>query len=146
MNTLEVEKILRCISFFGGTFPRDIIPQTSSRPVAYVVNTDPQSSAGEHWLGILLLPGGEGEYFDPFGFPPLHPQLNAHLTKNCPQGYEYNSRTIQDPESSSCGLFVIDFIASRSKGQSFQKFLSHYSTDLEENESLLRARLREWLK
>lgn len=146
MDTNQVNHILKHVPIFGGTFPRDAIPQTNKRPISFVVNTDGKKSGGEHWLGIILLEGGKGEYFDPFGFPPLHPQINNYLKLNCASGFEYNSKTIQDPTSSSCGLFVIDFILSRYKRETFHKFLNHYTTDLEENEYTLRGRLQKWLK
>lgn len=146
MNTVEINKILARVPFFGGTYPRDSIPQTKTRPIAFVVNTDSKKFEGEHWLGILLLPDGTGEYFDPFGFPPLHTQLNNYMTINCTRGFQYNSRTIQNPISSSCGLFVIDFIVSRYKRDTFKQFLNHYSTDVEENEYVLTNRLEKWLR
>lgn len=146
MDTKEINSILKGISIFGGTFPRDAIPQTEKRPIAFVVNTDDRKSAGEHWLGIFLLTDGRGEYFDPFGFPPLHQQLNTFLSVNCTNGFIYNSTTLQHPGSSSCGLFVVDYIRSRYKSDTFEQFLNHFSTDLEENEYILRTRLQKWSK
>ena len=130
---------------FLGTFARDKMPLTPKRPCGFIVNTDPSKEKGEHWNAIMLLPGGKGEFFNSFGFPPLHPTEQKYMRNECPSGFEFSSRTIQDPLSDRCGLFCIDYLSSRLNGESFSQFLNHYknSHSLEENEQQLEKRIYE---
>lgn len=138
MNTSQVNRALNGVKMFKGTFARDRLPLTKLRPVAYVVNTDRACDPGEHWVAIVLLTNGRGEYFDPFGLPPLHPELIKFLKRTCPKGWVYNRTTVQSPSSKSCGPFCILFIKSRAKKLTYQKFLNKFSNRLSKNETVLK--------
>lgn len=138
MNTSQVNKALAKVSIFKGTFARDKLPAPRVRPCAFVANTDEYGKPGEHWVAIILLPNGKGEYFDPFGLPPLHKQFIVYLKKHCKKGWVYNRTTLQNPYSKSCGPFCIKFIKARANRIKFQNFLNKYSTNLSNNERKLK--------
>jgi hypothetical protein len=115
MDTQQINKLMSLIKCnhgkFLGTFARDKMPLTPKRPCGFIVNTDPSKEKGEHWNAIMLLPGGKGEFFNSFGFPPLHPTEQNYMRNECPAGFEFSSRTIQDILSDRCGLFCIDYLS-----------------------------------
>ena len=56
---------------FCGVFPSDKLPQTIDRyPCGLVVNIDPSTKPGTHWIGIFLTSPQNGEWFDSYGKPP----------------------------------------------------------------------------
>ena len=72
MDSRQLKKKLRNIKSFIGVYPRDALPNVGKRPVALIANTDSRYEPGEHWIAIILLKDGVGEYFDSYGLPPLH--------------------------------------------------------------------------
>lgn len=142
MNTSQINKALKMIPLCICTFARDQLPKVKKRPIAFVSNTDKACDRGQHWVSIVLLPNGKGEYFDPLGLPPLYPEFITYLKTNCPKGWLYNRTTIQRPDSKSCGPFCILFIKARHKKISYQKFLNKFSSRLSLNEKIIKNGVR----
>lgn len=138
MNTSQVNKALKDVPIFKGTFARDKLPTLKQRPLAIVANTDKHDEPGEHWVAIILLPNKKGEYFDPLGLPPLHEEFVKYLKKHCSNGWVYNRTTVQKPSSKVCGPFCIHFIKARYKKIKYQKFLNRFSGNLAKNEQKVR--------
>ena len=145
MNTLEINNILSELKPFVGTFASDNCPPIRRRPSGIIINTDPSKEGGEHWVALWLSQDGTGEYFDSFGFPPLVPQIQAYIDRECPHGFKYNNKTLQHPMSITCGPFSIAFIIAKSEGKEFHSFISKFSLNLEKNDSLLSELLKTWM-
>ena len=97
-------------------FARDKLPkQVISRPSAFVVNTDPATKPGQHWIGIHFTRDGVGEYFDSYGLPPQLPEFNNFL-KNNSEKTQYNHQRLQGPLSAVCGQYSIYFLLHRCRG------------------------------
>jgi hypothetical protein len=123
METQEVNHLLRKVLSFKGTFARDRMPKIGKRPISFVINTDSSSEPGEHWVAIILLANGRGEFFDSFGLPPLHEDFVNYLTNNAPNGWIWNNLALQAATEKSCGLFCIEYIKARAAGLSLVDFL-----------------------
>ena len=54
------------------------------------------------------------------------------------QGYMYNHVRVQDFNSDTCGMFCLMYIYYRSLGLSFSSFLSMFSSNLKENDSIVK--------
>jgi hypothetical protein len=134
MNSREVEDLLSNVRMFVGVYSRDTMPNTNHRPIAFVVNTDSKTEPGEHWNAVVLLPGGFAEFFNSFGFPPLHPCEQSYIDKHAWNGMKYNMRTLQHHESKVCGLYCVDFIRSRANGSSLRQYISNFSGNLKLND------------
>ena len=64
LSTGQIDDYLKPrVKEFVGTFPRDLLPNTHRRSAALIVNTDTSDSKGIHRNAIILLKGGQGEYF-----------------------------------------------------------------------------------
>ena len=69
MNTLEISETLAGVKLFGGVFAKDRLPLVvEKKPTFYIVNTDPISKPGRHWIAIYV--GDEVEFFDSLGRKP----------------------------------------------------------------------------
>jgi len=138
MNTNQINEYLKNFHCFLGTFPEDkIFMKIEKKPAAMVVNTDPSSKPGTHWVAIFLNDDGTGEYFDPFGFPPLTERVINFINTNSPNGWDFNKITFQTPVlSKTCGIYCILFIKDRCRNISFRKFVSKFSRNVFLNDIL----------
>ena len=46
---------------------------------AYVINSDPSSEPGEHWIAVYFHKRGRGEYFDSYGLAPAFVGLESYM-------------------------------------------------------------------
>jgi hypothetical protein len=86
MDTWQFLCTLRDVNSFLDVFPSDLLP--SSRPVLkpciLIVNADPHTEGGSHWLPIRLTPrSSSAYYFDSYGLVPLVSSIQAFLHHNC---------------------------------------------------------------
>ena len=128
MDTRDINKLLQGQTGFLGTFPRDQLPTViKRRPSGLIVNTDTASEPGEHWVAIYLANDSCGEYFDSFGLPPLHKEIIAFLNDHNDNGWVYNTITLQDVSSDTCGIYTAFYLQSRLSGYSNEQFLSLFT-------------------
>ncbi len=102
MNGNQLKEILARDSYarrtFCGVFPRDelvFISVDTSKPSTYIINTDTSYGRGEHWVVVYFNGLGKGEYFDSFGLPPRHRDIEQFINRYV-LGYQYNRRILQN--------------------------------------------------
>ena len=126
MNTRELQQYMLqdpyISKFYGGVCARDQLPTIVNGPKLYIVNTDPISQAGEHW--IVLWIDTTCEYFDSLGQQP-ETDFERFLILNG-LNYKYNYRRLQSDDSNVCGHY------------SFEAFMKMFSSDLVVNDSIVR--------
>lgn len=127
LTTNQIEQQLRGVRFFIGVYAVDQLPEVRSFPATLVVNTDPISESGEHWVALHLHPDRKADYFCSFGFPPLIPELQTFLNRYGKSGRRYNQRTMQDINSSLCGDYCICFVKCVAKGIELPDFVDRFS-------------------
>ena len=65
MDTTQILCTLRDVNFFFYVFPSDHLPHSVARYRTLIVNADPHSEGGAHWLAIrLTLRSSSAYYFD----------------------------------------------------------------------------------
>lgn len=127
LTTSQIEARLRGTPHFIGVFPCDRLPQKINKyPATLIVNTDGASEPGEHWVAILLMAGRRAEFFCPFGFPPLVPELQQFLGRHASAGLTYNQCTMQDINSTLCGDYCICFVRCVARGQQLRQFVTRF--------------------
>lgn len=136
MDTNQINKRLRSIPNFVGTFPADRIPVVCKKPASFIINFDRHTSQGSHWVALLLLSNGEAEYMDSFGFAPIQKDILNYIKQNS-KAYTYNCQQFQHPFAISCGLYAIHFIKHRARGLSFESFSAHFSKNLTSNKIMI---------
>ena len=67
--------LLKNHAYFGGVFPADKLPTHKWGPVSYIINSDPASKPGEHWLAYYQ-DDGVADFFDSYG---RHPTAYKHI-------------------------------------------------------------------
>ena len=139
MNT---EQLLKCIrtdpllnSCCLGVFPIDRIPKLKGYPECIVVNLDPHSKPGSHWVAVYIDAEGFGEFFDSYGRSPQKKQLLQFLNVNC-LDWTYNDTALQSMFSSTCGQYCIYYLYYRCRGVPLKQIVDRFcSQDLELNDT-----------
>ena len=125
MDSLQLR---RCLSrdtkirrFFRDVLPSDWLPKrVSSRPSAYVINTDPSHREGLHWVSVVFRSGGESVYFDPLGLPPTILPIINFINRNS-ERVVINRKVIQNITSKSCGQICVAFLFFISRGYTLEQ-------------------------
>ena len=100
-------------------------------PCAFVLNLDPSSEVGSHWVAVFMPRSREIHYFDSYGRAP------NECIRNALRGYgriTHNTYAFQALDSSVCGLYTMYFIVLSSVGIGFPQIISRlkrvkYNTD-----------------
>lgn len=123
---------------FQGVFSREGLPGFMTLPASFICNTDEASGPGEHWVAFFFNPQGYGEYFDPFGLPPLYQEWENYLEEHSLNGqWSYTSKRVQDVKSSSCGYHAMFYILCRSRGMVSQEVMNIYTNNFDYNDAFV---------
>ena len=107
-----------------------ILPKVKARSrICWVMNTDPSTKAGEHWISVFIdgRPNGSNsiEYYDPLADPApskflknIKPILKKLANRNY---YVFKQNLIPDQNdlSSNCGYFATKFLIQRMRNVSW---------------------------
>ena len=134
MNTTQLTHVLSADpvvkEIFGGVYPSDQLSSVAvnSYPKSFVVNTDPKSLPGTHWITIYLENEEHGEFFDSYG---QHPNdynnyfvnfMNKHTTE-----WKHNEKGLQSAFSNVCGQYCIYYLYNRSRGIPMSSIVNRFS-------------------
>jgi len=116
-------------SLYLGVFSADNIPidhlANQKKTVYFILNSDPSSSPGTHWLACVKPPGSILEFFDSYGNPPSF----YHLSFPSNLSILHNQDPLQSVYSSVCGQYCIYFLYFRIFHKiSIQKISTHLRT------------------
>lgn len=136
MNSNQICSALKRISIFKGVYARDNLPQSFKKPAAFIVNTDSEKEKGEHWVAFVVT-NVTVEYFDPLGFPPFDKNFQNFIKQHTKKKYYYNCKTIQNPESTKCGKYCIEFIKHRACRRSLRSFINKFSRNTICNDKII---------
>lgn len=129
MNSLEISNLLNNNAatkhIFKGTYPCDILPERKDieKPAAFIINTQPSTQEGEHWLVVYFPSRGLPEYFDSYGLKMQLKEIKDFIG----QRYKSNVRLLQHLLSSACGQYCIHFIHKRCRDNSFESIIHSFS-------------------
>lgn len=123
-----------------GIFPVDKIHCDKPSGKFFIINTDPSYCEGKHWVSIYFPLNSLPEFFDSLGKSPsfYSNYILEFLIQNSAHGFVYNSKHIQKPFSSSCGLYCLYFIYFRSKNYSYENILKKFNNNSEENDCIVK--------
>ena len=118
--------------YFQGVFAADELPRplpTGSRARrAYIVNTDPSSEPGQHWLAMCTQ-GNQCKTFDSYGLPLAlytNPDLQDWWSK-----HKFVSRrdvSLQALDSQICVHFSLLYLIARARGITMGDFLARWKS------------------
>ena len=98
---------------FGGVFPSDVLPRRKCHFSLYVVNLDPQTKPGSHWIGIHFS-NRIAYYFDSYGNVPTNANILSFLKRNSDR-IMYNPACFQSKVTDTCGHYCLYFLHRRAR-------------------------------
>ena len=119
--------------YFGGVVALDQLPKKIHKPSIFIINNDPASLPGRHWMALFFT--SINEHFDSAGFYP-NAALEAELVSHEPR-FMYNDTRVQAYHSDSCGLFCLFYCYFRCRGFSFRDIVNMFSSNLNINEHIV---------
>ena len=132
---------------FAGVFAADTLPKTPvhTKPRGYIVNTDPRTRPGRHWIALWTEDNGVCQVMDSYGLPlAMHqtPHLQAWLRKHW-SVVEANTQSLQALNSATCGHYALRFLVDRSRGKTMRQFLEQFDPyDYVYNDTIIAS----WMK
>lgn len=133
MDTLDILSVMgghnKTKKYFNGVFASDNLPKKNvQKPSCFVINTDPSSKPGTHWVAIYICGNGRAEYFDSFGLKPKLKSILRFLSRFS-SGYTYNRKQLQNIFSTVCGNYCCEYLLHRCQGKSKSLFLKKYKSN-----------------
>ena len=110
LNTHDLRALMMGDPQFFGVYALDRLPHGVNRhaTIKMIVNLDPASQPGSHWIAIYRR-HGRAYYFDTFGHHP--PKLIRDWLARNSTRYQHHTRTIQSPQDrTSCGYLCLAFL------------------------------------
>ena len=124
-----MEKDQHAATLFEGVFAADTLPtHVYRKPAYFIVNTDPVSKPGKHWIAITIDCHGHGEYFDSYGLPPYINNHQKFLNRHC-KTWKFNNTDLQALDSTVCGQYCVMYLLHKSHGYSLNDFKTMYFSE-----------------
>ena len=124
-SSYEIEYFFKDNPHFIGCFASDNLPKNKLKlPCSLIINTDPQTKKGDHWLGVKLTQN-KGYYFDSFGLGIVNQNI-INFFKQYYTKVTVNNECIQHHSSEKCGLYCIAFINNVNSRISYEQFISQF--------------------
>ncbi len=108
------------------TFAFNEKPMNFEYPASFILNTEPRSKNGQHWLAFYYDKKGFCYFFDSYGKPPSYYKLQTFIN-NTSVKWTYNKQRIQGM-SPYCGLYCVLFLLFM-----VRKKLNHYFSKFSNN-------------
>ena len=137
MNSLQIERLLKNDSKTKSVFKKVCALDQLEKPTfpsAYIINSDPSTEAGEHWIAVYFDKHGRGEYFDSYELPPEFVGLKSYMDTYSLSDWIYNCKTLQALFSSVCGHYCVYFVLFRCRGVPLRAIVSDFTSNLSEND------------
>jgi hypothetical protein len=105
-------------------FASDMLPKYPiTRSGTLIVNADPHTESGSHWLAIHIQSRSSRlYYFNSYGLPPYIPAIQSFINLNCTV-WDYNSVQLQGSTTTVCGKYSCLMALYMERGYSRQKFV-----------------------
>jgi hypothetical protein len=130
MDTVQIQCTLRNVRSFLGVYPSDLLPYSIKQTGTVIINTDPHTQKGSHWLGVHIEPrSSHAYYFDSYGIPPFIPTIQSLLRRNCTV-WDYNTVQLQGFTSTVCGHYCCLFALYMERSITPKQFFGLFTTDI----------------
>ena len=140
MNTMQLERVMKTDPYtrsqFRGVFAADQLPRrVKTYPSAYIVNTDPASEPGAHWVAFYFPQKDKGEFFDSYGdTPAYYSGIFKTFIKQNSCTWTYNHQPLQSLLSRVCGQYCLFYLLHRCHGVNMFKILRYFHKNKERND------------
>lgn len=150
MDTLQLQHILLSDQLtrrqYGGVLPADRVPdRIPGRPIGYIVNTDPSTLPGRHWVAFHFPADSKQPaiFWDSYGRGPnsYNASFTDFLNKNSEQ-WTYNKRTLQGAYSTVCGQYCVYFLLKMARHVPLSNIVAVFSHDKKHNDFMINQFIR----
>jgi len=126
MNTTQILCTLKDVNSFLGAFPSDMLPRSVTHTGTVIINADPHTEKGPHWLDIhFILKSSSAYFFDFYGIVPLVPDIAAFIRRNCTV-WDYNKRQLQRLTSNIYGKYCCLLALYMDRGFTAKQFSGQF--------------------
>jgi hypothetical protein len=143
----QINKALAGIPGYQGAITIDRVRDIKLSPTqdtSFVVNSDPSSKPGQHWVAVLVSPtkSKDVEVFDSLAeLSPMNMKRLTEALRHLVQGlglpyrlkYKVNQHRDQRANSNSCGYFATRFLLDRARGKDFAEASGYKNITQAEN-------------
>ena len=141
MDSEQISFALRNIAGFSGVYPCDKLCDLATRAAAdfsLVVNTDPSTRVGRHWVAIVVR-AGVCHVFCSLGEEPRRREIVSFCRRftRC----LYNAQASQSPSEVTCAAYALMVIREMSRNVSFGEIVHHFHTICDDD-----SHVREYIK
>ena len=140
LKTTDIDNKLSQVDGFLGAFAYDEIPQTPMDGFSMVVNDEPSTEPGSHWIAIVLK---DQEFFfiDSYGRSFKDPMFTDQFRGAMSQLFARskvicNNIMIQSFLGNTCGQYAVYFICEMVE-KSFKNVLSVFTDNLKKNDKFV---------
>lgn len=152
MNEHEINCLLESIPNYLGTFALDEVKNValSAGQRLLIINLDKRDGTGSHWIALAITL--KSVYIcDSLGgilpsakhFPQELVNFLSHLAKT---RNIFLTRQLQPSSSTLCGLYCVVFIMCMAEKKSFFDFVTLFTRDLKQNDTIVRFLLQGQMK
>ena len=136
MDYTAIDKVLKknC-AIYRGIYACDQLPEITVRPSVFVVNTDPASKPGQHWICMFFDGDEHGEFFDSFGMLPKR-VFERYMDKHC-LAWTFNKKQMQSLVSRFCGHYCIWYCIMKFRKVTLNELMHEMSSDTGLNDFLV---------
>ena len=127
LNSRELETLLKYDGQlrFMGVFASDQLTDIKVlKPGGLILNTDPASLPGTHWISIYFQSDGVSQYLCSGGTEPWGP-LRSFLEKNS-TSTQYNTNILQPRHSQLCGYYSAFHLIAACRGHSLKQIVKKF--------------------
>lgn len=135
MNSIQLATILQKDTFtsrkFIGVFASDNIPKTFKKfPVTFILNTDPHTKPGTHWIAVFVKSNSEVEFFDSYGHAPNYFKGFIHDYFTRFSTVIYNDVLLQSHKTAVCGQYCCYYVYLRCRNKPLKRIVNVFGSDL----------------
>lgn len=140
MNTNQIKNVIQqdltTRKKFAGVFAENRLPQQIDfYPCGFIVNSDPDSKPGRHWLALYFTSPEQGEFFDSFGRKPefYSKKFVTFLNRNS-KNWTHSQRELQSVTTAVCGEYCIFYLMHRARNVSMNSIVNLFSLNKQKND------------
>ena len=151
MNTTDLRRLLKCdkvLNKFDITVCAvDQLPMKINFPCGFIINTDPITRKGSHWVAVFFYSASKCEFFDSMGQNPkfYNAYFENFIYKFC-TNFTYNHKPIQMRYSNICGIYCIMFLMYCCKAKRMNIFIEQFGSNRSLNDIILMNMYRHYLR
>ena len=136
-KVLEQDKLTKKI--LKGVFASDQLNFTQKKyPFLLIVNSDPASLPGTHWLALYLSSKQEGEFYDSYGNDiSSYSKTIDKFMKRHTHRVICNDIQIQSYDSNVCGQHCLFYLIHRVRQVGMESIVKFFSSDKEWNDIMV---------